>query len=70
MLHTYIAVVKLDKTTTVVSVCVVVERNVLNDYIRHYEPLTYDAESLRHSHGRVKRSLDTAVRLHFNAHGR
>jgi len=52
------------------SVCVTVERNVLNDYIRHYEGLTYDVRSLRHSHGRVRRSLDSSVRLSFHAHGR
>jgi len=46
----------------------VVERNVLNDYIRHYEALTYDTNGLQHSHGRVRRSLDTSVRLGFHAH--
>jgi len=48
----------------------VVERNVLNDYIHHYEALTYDVRSLHHSHGRVRRSLDSSVRLDFHAHGR
>jgi len=47
---------------------VVVEQNVLNDYIRHYEALTYNVDGLRHSHGRVRRSLDTSVRLNFHAH--
>ena len=50
--------------------CEAVERNVLNDYIRHYESLTYDVNSVQHSHGRVRRSLDTSVRLDFHAHGR
>jgi len=45
------------------------ETNVLNDYIRHYEPLTYDVAGLQHSHGRVRRSLDTTVQLGFRAHG-
>ena len=43
---------------------------MLNDYIRHYEALTYDIQGVQHSHGRVRRSLDSSVRLGFHAHGR
>jgi len=49
---------------------VAAERNILNDYIRHYEALTYNVDNLQHSHGRVRRSLDTSVRLGFHAHER
>jgi len=50
--------------------CAAVERNVLNDYIHHYEALTYDVHGVQHSHRRVRRSLDSSVRLGFHAHGR
>jgi len=54
----------------VLLACIAVQRNVLNDYVRHYEALTYDVHSLRHSHSRVRRSLDTSVEFSFHAHGR
>ncbi|XP_069703411.1 disintegrin and metalloproteinase domain-containing protein 10 isoform X1 [Periplaneta americana] len=44
----------------------------LNEYIRHYEELTYDHEDVHRSHVRARRSVsrDNAVHLYFNAHGR
>uniref|UniRef100_A0A7N6AV78 Disintegrin and metalloproteinase domain-containing protein 10 n=1 Tax=Anabas testudineus TaxID=64144 RepID=A0A7N6AV78_ANATE len=47
--------------------------NPLNKYIRHYEGLSYDTESLHKSHQRAKRALspqDRTVHLDFHAHGR
>ena len=46
----------------------------LNDYIQHFEPLTYDCDLLHQSHLKVKRSLssdhsDRAVTLMIQAHG-
>ena len=46
-------------------------KNTLNDFIQHYEGLSYDSSSIEHSHQRARRSLDSnEVRLQFNAHGR
>lgn len=47
----------------------------LNEYIRHYEPLTYDAQEVHRNHLRSKRSATTEqssglVTLRFRAHGR
>ncbi|XP_014233900.1 disintegrin and metalloproteinase domain-containing protein 10 isoform X1 [Trichogramma pretiosum] len=47
----------------------------LNEYIRHYEPLTYDAAELNRHHQRARRSAagargDLALNLRFRAHGR
>lgn len=45
----------------------------LNNYIRHYEGLSYDTEALHSSHQRAKRALspqDKTVHLEFHAHGR
>ncbi|XP_058808923.1 disintegrin and metalloproteinase domain-containing protein 10 isoform X2 [Phymastichus coffea] len=45
----------------------------LNEYIRHYEPLTYDAEEVYRSHVRSKRSASAGpgqLTLRFRAHGR
>ncbi|XP_003425500.1 disintegrin and metalloproteinase domain-containing protein 10 isoform X2 [Nasonia vitripennis] len=44
----------------------------LNEYIRHYEPLTYDAGEVHRNHLRAKRSAtrDNAITLKFRAHGR
>ncbi|XP_040923152.1 disintegrin and metalloproteinase domain-containing protein 10 [Toxotes jaculatrix] len=47
--------------------------NPLNKYIRHYEGLSYDTETLHNSHQRAKRALspqDRTVHLDFHAHGR
>ncbi|CAB3382365.1 Hypothetical predicted protein [Cloeon dipterum] len=44
----------------------------LSEWVSHYEPLTYDSDSLHRSHQRAKRSVteDAAVHLHFRAHSR
>ncbi|KAK2193932.1 hypothetical protein NP493_4g01002 [Ridgeia piscesae] len=42
----------------------------LNEYIEHYEGLSYSTETLHSKHVRAKRSLNTAVNLHFVSHGR
>ncbi|KAI4900183.1 hypothetical protein NFI96_002658 [Prochilodus magdalenae] len=47
--------------------------NRLNKYIRHYEGLSYDTDSLHSKHQRAKRALsheDKYVHLDFHAHGR
>ncbi|MEQ2290800.1 Disintegrin and metalloproteinase domain-containing protein 10 [Ameca splendens] len=47
--------------------------NPLNKYIRHYEGLSYDTETLHSRHQRAKRALhpeDRTVHLDFHAHGR
>ncbi|XP_022900053.2 disintegrin and metalloproteinase domain-containing protein 10 isoform X1 [Onthophagus taurus] len=46
--------------------------NRLNEYISHFEPLTYDHQDVHKSHLRAKRSVvrDNAVHLAFKAHGR
>ena len=47
------------------------ENKRLNDYIAHYEELTYDTDVLHSHHSRAKRSLDNPyVELKFKAHGR
>uniref|UniRef100_A0A8C6WV40 Disintegrin and metalloproteinase domain-containing protein 10 n=1 Tax=Neogobius melanostomus TaxID=47308 RepID=A0A8C6WV40_9GOBI len=48
-------------------------RNPLNSYIRHYEGLSYDTESLHNNHQRAKRAVsmqDRILQLDFHAHGR
>lgn len=45
-------------------------KQYLNEYIEHYEGLTYSTETLHNKHVRAKRSLDSSVTLHFFAHGR
>ncbi|KAL4613367.1 disintegrin and metalloproteinase domain-containing protein 10 [Arapaima gigas] len=48
-------------------------RNPLNKYIRHYEGLSYDTETLHSKHQRAKRAIsheDSFVHLDFHAHGR
>lgn len=49
-----------------------VAANRLNEYISHYEPLTYDTREVHRAHSRARRSLnrDDAVHLSFSAHGR
>lgn len=44
----------------------------LNEYIRHFEPLSYDTEQLHRNHLRAKRStdLETSIVLKFRAHNR
>ncbi|XP_063972508.1 disintegrin and metalloproteinase domain-containing protein 10 isoform X1 [Diachasmimorpha longicaudata] len=44
----------------------------LNEYIRHYEPLSYSTDELHRHHLRAKRSVarDNAVNLKFRAHGK
>ncbi|XP_074094703.1 zinc-dependent metalloprotease kuz isoform X5 [Cotesia typhae] len=44
----------------------------LNEYIRHYEPLSYPTEKIHQSHLRSKRSVvhNNVVNIHFNAHSR
>ena len=44
----------------------------LNEYIRHYEVLTYDRDDVHRSHVRAKRSVirDNAVHFRFSSHGR
>lgn len=52
--------------------------NRLNEYISHYEPLSYDRETVHRAHTRAKRSTtssagggdEAAVHLSFTAHGR
>lgn len=52
--------------------------NRLNEYISHYEPLSYDREAVHRAHTRAKRAAtwgggagsDDAVHLTFTAHGR
>ncbi|XP_053387850.1 disintegrin and metalloproteinase domain-containing protein 10-like isoform X3 [Mercenaria mercenaria] len=46
---------------------VLTECKQLDDYILHYEELTYNTEHLHNSHMRHKRSLDSAVHLDLNA---
>ena len=43
---------------------------VLNEYIRHFEPLFYDHHDLRQQHARTKRHADGELRVRFNAHNR
>lgn len=43
---------------------------VLNDYIRHFEPLFYDHHDVRQQHARTKRDADRELRVRFNAHNR
>lgn len=42
----------------------------LNDYIQHFEGLSYSTQTLHSKHERAKRSVDANVNLHFFAHGR
>lgn len=44
----------------------------LNEYISHYEPLTYNTQDIHKAHLRAKRSVsdDTAINLNFKAHSR
>ncbi|XP_066581477.1 disintegrin and metalloproteinase domain-containing protein 10 isoform X1 [Prorops nasuta] len=44
----------------------------LNEYIRHYEPLSYPTEEVHRGHLRAKRSVirDNSVTLKFRSHGR
>ncbi|XP_017776924.1 PREDICTED: disintegrin and metalloproteinase domain-containing protein 10 isoform X3 [Nicrophorus vespilloides] len=46
--------------------------NRLNEYIAHYEPLSYDHRDVHKAHLRARRSVvkDNAVHLSFAAHGR
>uniref|UniRef100_A0ACB8E5A6 Disintegrin and metalloproteinase domain-containing protein 10 n=1 Tax=Sphaerodactylus townsendi TaxID=933632 RepID=A0ACB8E5A6_9SAUR len=47
--------------------------NPLNKHVRHYEGLSYDADSLHQKHQRAKRAVsheDQFLRLDFHAHGR
>ena len=51
--------------------CLFSGKNLLNDFIQHYEGLSYDVYSVERSHQRARRSLDNdVVRLRFQAHGR
>ncbi|CAB3236817.1 unnamed protein product [Arctia plantaginis] len=47
-------------------------RRQLNEYIDHYEPLDYDADTLHEQHLRARRSTDAPsdLRLEFKAYGR
>jgi len=44
----------------------------LNEYIRHYETLSYPVEEVHRSHLRTRRSIsrDSTVTLKFRAHGK
>ena len=44
----------------------------LSNFIRHYEPLTYDSESLLWNHHRMRRSMvgERSLELQFTAFGR
>lgn len=47
--------------------------NPLNKYIRHYEGLSYNVDSLHQKHQRAKRAVsheDQFLLLDFHAHGR
>lgn len=47
--------------------------NPLNNYVKHYESLNYDTDSLHQKHQRAKRAItheDQFVHLDFHAHGR
>ncbi|XP_076250266.1 zinc-dependent metalloprotease kuz isoform X2 [Rhynchophorus ferrugineus] len=46
--------------------------NRLNEYISHYEPLSYDTKEVHGAHMRIRRSVspDNHVHLSFAAHGR
>ncbi|XP_076311561.1 disintegrin and metalloproteinase domain-containing protein 10-like [Tachypleus tridentatus] len=45
--------------------------NQLNEYIQHYEPLSYNPEEIHRNHLRDKRSLHSSlVSIRFHAHGR
>ncbi|KYN13236.1 Disintegrin and metalloproteinase domain-containing protein 10 [Trachymyrmex cornetzi] len=48
------------------------ETRRLNEYIRHYETLSYPVEEVHRSHLRAKRSInrDSTVTLKFRAHGK
>ncbi|KAH1184010.1 hypothetical protein KIL84_014626, partial [Mauremys mutica] len=46
--------------------------NPLNKYIKHYEGLSYDVDSLHQKHQRAKRAVlheDQFLHLNFHAHG-
>ncbi|XP_067137690.1 disintegrin and metalloproteinase domain-containing protein 10-like [Centruroides vittatus] len=43
---------------------------VLNDFIRHFEPLYYDHHSLRDQRHRIRRSANMEFHLRFTAHNR
>ncbi|XP_052265783.1 disintegrin and metalloproteinase domain-containing protein 10-like isoform X5 [Dreissena polymorpha] len=43
------------------------ECRVLDDYIRHYDVLTYDTQAVHDNHMRHKRSIDPHVQLEFRA---
>jgi len=51
---------------------VIVVGKRLNEYISHYETLSYDAKHLHAVHSRAKRSIgeDQHVHLKFSAHGK
>ncbi|XP_037090955.1 disintegrin and metalloproteinase domain-containing protein 10-like [Pollicipes pollicipes] len=50
----------------------VVRGTILNDFVRHYEPLRYDAVALQQEHRRVRRQADPRrhVQLRFHASDR
>ncbi|XP_064387941.1 disintegrin and metalloproteinase domain-containing protein 10-like [Halichondria panicea] len=50
----------------------IVQGEALSHFIRHYEPLTYDSESLLWNHHRVRRSMlgERSLELQFTAFGR
>ncbi|XP_064387720.1 disintegrin and metalloproteinase domain-containing protein 10-like isoform X3 [Halichondria panicea] len=50
----------------------IVQGEVLSNFIRHYEPLIYDSESLLWNHHRVRRSMvgERSLQLQFTAFGR
>lgn len=54
------------------SIVAFVTARRLNEYIRHYETLSYPVEEVHRSHLRAKRSInrDSTVTLKFRAHGR
>ncbi|XP_064595727.1 LOW QUALITY PROTEIN: disintegrin and metalloproteinase domain-containing protein 10-like [Liolophura sinensis] len=54
----------------ILDVVVVSGRRVLDDYVRHYEPLHYDRDDMHGKHLRAKRSSDQTLHLEFKALGK
>lgn len=59
--------------STVIYFLLAVGNRRLNEYISHYETLSYDKEDVLRKHSRAKRSVtndDSAVHLSFSAHSK
>ena len=60
------------KSTVYFIVCFSDYSPALSSFIKHYEPLHYDSDSLMWNHHRVRRSMmgDKEISLKFTAYGR